>query len=334
MLQLSEAGIISTTMEALLYGFSLLMFILTLWILTRNRERRRLNHGMIITACSLQFLATAELTVNIVRVCQGLLNIGPSLLGGPQQYFDDVTQPTFIFKSSVSNLQALILDAVVIYRTYVVWQSYYVVVIPILGWFALLTSCIGTIVALASAAGHANNMFAVQTARWITAIYSTTLATNLSSSSLLAYRIWRVNRDAAKYRASSQLTPVLRAVIESGAIYSVTITAALILFVVNSPGIYVLLDMVSPIISIVFNLLILRVGFATNRHLPVISSTVQQTTTLTTPRFRPNTRRDMKPLTVEITQFFESDAETSSVISSDRDTTNKVEGREEDTGKN
>ncbi|EJC99739.1 uncharacterized protein FOMMEDRAFT_160184 [Fomitiporia mediterranea MF3/22] len=317
-------------MEALLYGFSLLMFILTLWLLTRNRERRLQNYGMIITACSLQLLATAELIVNIVRVCQGLLNVGPNLPEGPQQYFDDVTQPTFITKIIMSNLQAIILDAVVIYRTYVVWQSFYVVVVPILGWFALLASCIEANIAIASAAGHAaNDIYTARIARWITTVYSLTLATNLSSSSLLAYRIWRVNRDAAKYRASSQLTPVLRAVIESGAIYSVSITVALVLFVINSNGNFVLLDMISPIISIVFNLLIIQVGLASQRRLPVIGSTRRQTATLSEPRFHPNIGCGTKPLAIEITQFFETDVGSPSYFASDGQT-DELEGREGD----
>lgn len=45
--------------------------------------------------------------------------------------------------------------------------------------------------------------------------------------------------------ASSRLTFVLLiVVIESGAIYSMAIIAALVLFVINSPGVYVILDLV------------------------------------------------------------------------------------------
>lgn len=61
---------------------------------------------------------------------------------------------------------------------------------------------------------------------------------------LLAYKIWTVTRRSAQFRSTNFLTPVLRVIIESGAIYSMTITAALISFVVKSNGVYVLLDMV------------------------------------------------------------------------------------------
>lgn len=55
-----------------------------------------------------------EMVVNIVRICQGFLNIGPALPGGPVQYFNDVAQPTFVIKSCLYNVQTLILDGVVV----------------------------------------------------------------------------------------------------------------------------------------------------------------------------------------------------------------------------
>jgi hypothetical protein len=70
------------------------------------------------------------------------------------------------------------------------------------------------------------------------------LASRFLYTGLLAYRIWSLNRSVASIRLQGQLGPVVRAVIESGLIYSMTITSALIAFVVKSPGVYVILDMV------------------------------------------------------------------------------------------
>lgn len=89
-----------------------------------------------------------------------------------------------------------------------------------------------------------------------------TLATNLMATSkrmedlafflgtdapkgLLAYRIWQVKNQSARFASTNNpLSPILRVVIESGAIYSMTITTALITFVSKSNGVYVVLDMV------------------------------------------------------------------------------------------
>lgn len=113
-----------------------------------------------------------------------------------------------------------------------------------------------------TASTHSNDIFNVNTGRWITSVYSTTLATNLSATgqyswenilesskcsiflALLAYKIWTVNRRVSSFKSDNLLGPVLHVIIESGAIYSATITAALITFVIGSPGVYVLLDMV------------------------------------------------------------------------------------------
>lgn len=162
-----------------------------------------------------------------------------------------------------------------------------------------------------------------------------TLVTNVTATSLLAYRIWRVNREVSRYRASGRLASVLRVIIESGAIYSMTIIAALVTFVVNSPGVYVLLDMISPIICIVFNMIIIRVGFATDRRLPVVNTTVQGTTIDPSSqngnvRVRPsssypaNSRFEMKSLAVEITQYIETDADTSSVADIERKSNSRL----------
>lgn len=62
---------------------------------------------------------------------------------------------------------------------------------------------------------------------------------------LLAYRIWSVARHATSTAASNRLIAVLRVVIESGVIYSVSVIVALACFVSGTPGVYVVLDLVS-----------------------------------------------------------------------------------------
>ena len=47
-------------------GFSLLMFMVTLWILLQNHDQRRPNYPMIVTACVLQLLAGAVSTEHTI----------------------------------------------------------------------------------------------------------------------------------------------------------------------------------------------------------------------------------------------------------------------------
>lgn len=54
--------------------------------------------------------------MNTIRVRDGFLVVGPRLPGGPEQFFEDVSQATFVIKSCLYNTQTLILDAVVVCR--------------------------------------------------------------------------------------------------------------------------------------------------------------------------------------------------------------------------
>ncbi|TBU24593.1 hypothetical protein BD311DRAFT_780880 [Dichomitus squalens] len=234
-----------------------------MWILLGNRRKRRPNIMMVGASCALMLLSTAEMALNVIRVYQGFVAMGPSLPGGPEQYFENISLPTFVAKSCLISAQSLILDIVVIFRAYVVWQSLPVVILPILSWIGLLVVSIGTNVSLAGM--HPSGGLSLQDNPWITSMFTLYLATNLSATALLAYKIWTVTRGTSQYRSSEGLAPVLRVALESGAIYTITMSAGLILFLLQSQLVYALIDISSPIISIVMNMIIVRVGLAAER---------------------------------------------------------------------
>ncbi|KAI0702384.1 hypothetical protein C8T65DRAFT_696910 [Cerioporus squamosus] len=242
MLSLSEAAILSTTLEAVLYGLSLLMMFLTFRTLLRRHEPpgQDLNWGM-------------ELGVNIARLYRGFITRGPHLPGGPDQYFAGAADATFLVKSILYDFQTVILDGVV--------QSVLVIAIPVLGWVALINfdkhlSTGG----LGREDGPLDHSSILPDSRNEFVNDLGTLM--LHAIVILAFKIWTVARRSARYQASSNLTSLLDVIVESGAIYSITITIALATFVAKNSFVYVVLDMISPIISIVFSMIIVRVGLA------------------------------------------------------------------------
>ncbi|KAI1789104.1 hypothetical protein LXA43DRAFT_1155888 [Ganoderma leucocontextum] len=239
------------------------MFILTMWILLGTRRRRKPNVVMVASSCTVMLLSTAEMALNMARIYEGFVTLGPSLPGGPEQYFDNVSIPTFVIKSGLFNAQSLILDAVVIYRAYIVWQSFLVIIFPILLWGGLFAASIGTNLVLTGT--RPPEVFTIGTNPWMTAIYALDLATNLSATALLAFKLWTVIRSTSSYRSSDGLAPVLRVAIESGIIYTMTMSAGLILFLLRSRSVYIIMDIASPIISIVMNMIVVRVGLAKER---------------------------------------------------------------------
>ncbi|KAH8078736.1 hypothetical protein BXZ70DRAFT_1051184 [Cristinia sonorae] len=329
-LGLAEAAIISTTLEGMLYGVSVLMFFTSFWILTRQEKKRKINYGLVLCAALLLLLSTAEFAVNIVRLIEGMITKGPKTT--PDLFYADVTQSTFVVKSILYNLQTLVLDGVVIYRCYIVWHNWLVVSVPILGWLGLAVLSLiiaaltcGTNYALAHAQSTATDVFATATGRWITATYSVTLGVNLLSTGLLAGRIWYIARQSRQYLTvqGSGLNLVVRIVLESGAIYSATVTCALVTFIVRNPAVYILLDLLSPIISIVFNLIIVRVGFLSDSSLNAMSSGSGgriNSNRLSALRFnersassRAHALTGQKSMAIELTQYVETDGDVGSL---------------------
>lgn len=93
------------------------------------------------------------MAVDIQRLVVGFITKADIFPGGPTGFFVDVTQRTFIIKNAVYVLQTLLGDGVVvgpcgvrfpqahgalkqIYRCYVAWQRFGVIILPTVLWCA------------------------------------------------------------------------------------------------------------------------------------------------------------------------------------------------------
>ena len=153
-----------------------------------------------------------------------------------------------------------------IYRCSVVWQhNIWIIILPILLWISCagkwpilrirtdkgwrncsnLVTGVGVIISYSKASSEARVFSFVG---WTTSFYVATLATNVictctssysdpisfidfTYSVMIAFRIWSVDRANRKYRETkSTLKPVLAVVIESGAIYSASLTILLAVY--------------------------------------------------------------------------------------------------------
>jgi len=256
---LDKAELLSIILEAILYGFSLLMFVGTIWVLLFRKSTQQVNHKMLTAAYILLVLSTTHLVIHIVRVMEGLILNGNSYPGGPNAWFANAAQWTFVWENYVYVAQSLVGDMVVIYRCYMVWQSKLIIILPLLLWCAaFVTGFAGVHAASVATEGVFNGSLA----KWITAFWVMALSTNVLTTALLAFRIWWVDRQSRRFRGhqKSHLLPILRIVLDSGVIYSLTLIASLICFVTETNGQYVTLDMVPPIISLTFYLVIVRTG--------------------------------------------------------------------------
>ena len=119
-------------------GFSLPMFIGTVWVLTRKQGNHASNWKRLSIAIILLVLSTTvssfadtrgpislpnnpclffkHVVVDIVRIDEGLVKFRNTFPGGPVAFFEDIAQHTFVIKNALFTLQTLLGDAVVVGR--------------------------------------------------------------------------------------------------------------------------------------------------------------------------------------------------------------------------
>ncbi|KAJ3537443.1 hypothetical protein NM688_g6687 [Phlebia brevispora] len=97
-------------------------------------------------------------------------------------------------------------------------------------------------------------------APWITSFNIITAGTNICATAFIAWNIWYVNHRVSDLVGESKLSPVVLIVIESGAIYAFSLLLLTAFYVRDENAQFIVLDAVTPIIGIVFCLIIIRVG--------------------------------------------------------------------------
>ncbi|KAJ3934723.1 MAG: hypothetical protein NXY57DRAFT_1106944 [Lentinula lateritia] len=253
-----ESKLVSIFIQTLLYGAYTVIFALTVWILVWRRPAgQSINKLLLWTSIVMFVLATMHISINYARVFMAFITYR-NAEGGPAAFFNILSNFTQVFGSAIYVTQTLVGDSVVLVRCYIVWgRRWYIVACPALLLLGSTASGIGILYSFA----HIEDaeVFALQLQDWIVSFFSLTLSTNFICTALVAYRIWYVNRAVINFTHHSW-NPVMLLVIESGAIYSATLLSLLILYKTESWFQYVLLDAISPIVGLVFSMIIVRIG--------------------------------------------------------------------------
>lgn len=303
-ISLDAAALMSTALEGILYGFSVLMFIGTMWALTHKRSVRDINRPVAAAAVLLLILSTAHIILDIFRTEYGLVTYRNTYQGDPAAYFADVSQGTYAIKNSIYVVQTLLGDAVAIYRCYVVWQAAWVIILPIMLWCGVAVT--GVLSVYGDSQTSSTGIISAEvTMECMGAFCALTLAANLLSSGLLAYRIWKIERNVSTSRATKVMTTsIMRVVMDSAILYSIALLATVAGSLCSGSGPFVLIDMLTPIISIAFYMVIIRIAIGKNTHSQIL--TVRGGTTSETERGSLSLN-SMKPLQVHISRSTHTD---------------------------
>lgn len=230
-----------------MYGTHAFIFGITLFIALGSKPRRFANGKLIVKISSLMMLSsTIHLIVDSIQVFDAIMS--PRTLEELQAF----SLHSGLAMASVSwyIVQVMIGDGVLAWRCYILYDRTVWVVLP--GLVVLLLDA-GILLIVKINPILPQGMHAI----WIPVFLTLSICLHIGYTGSIAFRIYRSCRRNIHLRRT--LTPVLTAVLESGAIYTVTATIMLVCAVVGSPGQFVLGAAIPPLIGICFCLMVLQV---------------------------------------------------------------------------
>ncbi|KAF8634299.1 hypothetical protein AX17_004251 [Amanita inopinata Kibby_2008] len=260
---LDKASLVSLWVESLLYGAYAVLFALCVHALVHNkRTPGGLNKPLLVTAVVMFTFCTVHICVGLARAISAFVG-SKDKPGGALGYYAAIWLPLNIFKQALYATNNIVADGLVVYRCYVVWGfRWKVIVIPSI-MLAATTLCAYLAVYNFSLIGPGQDVFATNIAQWGTALFSLSLATNVTVTMLIASRIWWIARQANTLLGKShgrKYNNAVAIIVESGAIYSISLLILLVLYTIKSTSQYIVYDALAQIMGIVPTLIIVRVG--------------------------------------------------------------------------
>ncbi|KAH9851891.1 hypothetical protein C2E23DRAFT_886105 [Lenzites betulinus] len=279
-LLIDTAELAGLAAEGVLYGAFLCLFFVCGYDLVDRRKRLNapLNFPMVLAAVLLITLATARFIVDCTNIFVAFIHHDPR--EARLAYLQDVTQPLFTTKHCIYITTLLVGDSFVNYRCWIVWGKNLWVVLP-----SIILSFVST--ASGSYTMWAYSFLPHQTIRseadWLTVLFSLSLVANALATSLLAYRIWSVDREThsalqVSEDPQSRLSPIVRIILESGLINAAYLFVFVMTLEFGSQALEIMSEMAVPLTGIIFSIVILRVGH--QRHSDSFYSAHQPLTSL------------------------------------------------------
>ncbi|KAH7882652.1 hypothetical protein F5I97DRAFT_1816635 [Phlebopus sp. FC_14] len=261
----TTAQIVGLFMECILYGVYLVTLVqclrALLWSDAESSFKRKANWPMLTVALLMGLFATLDVAFGLRHNLDAFVYYtGP---GGATAEFANISYWVNVMKTADYVAQSIIGDGMLIYRCYLVYDRKWYYVLPsILLWLAGATCSVLVIVIFATLETE-TFLDASQAQPYVYSALSITVALNVLTTSLIVYRIWSVDRQAAHMRVQaygvSRLRSIMRILIESAALYTISVIIFVSTYIANSNANYGTSDNVVQIIGISFNLIIIRV---------------------------------------------------------------------------
>ncbi|KAJ7579079.1 hypothetical protein C8J56DRAFT_1110143 [Mycena floridula] len=323
---LLSANLSTVAIESMLYGVFLLLTVASLTLTARRHSQtmvrvpRPLEPGlkqhllflaspMSMGTIGLFMFITAHWIITIFRLFDAFVNVNGG--AAPVEYYVDLSETTEVVKTGFLGATLILSDSMIIYRLWIVWaHNHLVIIFPVLTLLGLTSTeaCAFGVTYQFSQYTPGENVFSSDAGRWITSDCVFTLANNLYSTIMIAWRIWSTNKTASGAIATgNSLKSVLAMFIESAVVYT---TWTIFFFACYQSGSnlqFVSVDCWAVMAGISFMMINVRVGlgWAQKSHM-----TSDRGASFSGARLQDSGGYRLRPLAVNIAQSVHHDTRT------------------------
>ncbi|KAK0189612.1 hypothetical protein F5146DRAFT_1051681 [Armillaria mellea] len=310
---LVSANLATVAVESLLYGIFLVLDLTSITLLftreasfssgaARTSSFVVMRRPMFIGAVILLVSITGHWICTVVRLFDAFVNFE----GGQQalKYYADLSQVTEVVKTGFLTGSVVTGDAMIIYRLWVVWGFNYRVIMFPLGTLVGLTVCGVGITYQFAKYTPGQDVFATVAGRWITSDCVFTLLTNVYSSSMIAWYIYRTHKASSAIGGSSMMS-ILAIFIESASIYTTWTIFFMITYLTKTNIQFNTVDFWPEAAGIAFSLINVRIGLGWAQKAGISSTLGGSSGGRSSAR---GTEIPLHPLTINISQAIVKDS--------------------------
>jgi len=253
-----EAVLVGIWLETLVYGIYVPLFFTCIWIVLYRRGVRPVNWKLLGPAIVMFILSTVHIGVGIRRLIEGFVQ-SPN----PALYYADLQRWKNVWSDAIYVTINLIGDSIVIYRCYVVWNyQKRVIVLPLLCLIGSVVTGIYAVIGF-HYVKPGDTAFVMRISAFARADFVLSLVVNVMCTGLIAFHIWRSARFIGPHLGRQHVGVyygALAVIVESAAIYTLSMAIYIGLYVSEMNAQYVLYLVNTQIIGIVPTLILVRVG--------------------------------------------------------------------------
>ncbi|KAI0314187.1 hypothetical protein OF83DRAFT_1137930, partial [Amylostereum chailletii] len=225
-----------------------------------NHSQRRFVIPVVVV---MFIIATWHIVLTFVRATSAFVYQNVQVPGAAGEYYANLAHPLSVMKNVLYATQTSIGDGVLIWRVYVVYGKNKWIALPLVVLF-LVNAAVGYIVCwMFSRATPGSTIFHTATI-WITTFFVLTMCINVLCTTAIACRIISSLRVTDTLDMGS-LVPALVVMVESGALYAGAVLALLIAYLSGSNGQFAAIDLITPLVGIVFSLIVLQIRYHVGR---------------------------------------------------------------------